>query len=269
MNKYKHSSSLPVNFEGLINARQPQDVFTFFDDFMGCSWALDADSVAIATGTSSAVWDYTLVGVGAANTMGCVDASYAYPSTLGGILRLTTTATDDGGLNLQAAGQQFLLDEGCKLPLYFETRFRVEDASNSDLFIGLSAVDVEIVSSGLVDGTGFLLEEGVLSVHSAESGNEKSTNTAHTMLDGAAASNAGWIRVAFYFDGEDKVIFFIDTTDNGEFEYITTLNVSNKFDYLPDDQTLTPTIELINGATASAEIMDIDYVYCAQQRYHA
>ncbi len=268
MSKFKNHASLPVNFEGLINARQPQDVFTFFDDFMGCSWALDADSVAITSGTASAIWDYTAV-VDDGGGLACADAGFAYKSVLGGVLRITTVGTVDTGHNLQVAGTQFLIDQDINLPLYFEARFRVEDVSNTDVFIGLSAVDTEIVNAGLVDGTGFLLEEGVLSVHSAESDAEKSTASGVTMADGTAASNAGWIRVAFFFDGKDSVSFFIDGNDDGTFDYITTLTVSSTLDYLPDDQALTPTIEMIVGATASAEVMDVDYVYCAQQRYHA
>lgn len=268
MSKYKNRGSLPVNFEGFLNARMPQDVFSFFDDFMGPSWSLDADTVSNVSGTTSNTWTYTAVS-GGGGSLACVDAGYAYKSTLGGILRLTTIGTVDVGHNLQVAGQQFLIDQDCGLPLYFEARFRVEDASNTDVFIGLADVDTEIISTGADDCCGFLLESGVLYAHTAETSLEKSVDTGITEADGAAASNAGWVRVAFYFDGKNTVSFFVDGNDDGEFDFVTSLKVGTTLDYLPDLGTLTPTIEVITGATASAEVCDVDYVLVQQQRYHA
>ena len=253
-----------------MNARQPQDVFSFFDDFMGPTWSLDADSVSTVTTTTSAPWTFTSVGGGAKATCACVDATYSYPSTLGGILRMTTVATADYGGNMQVAGTQFVVDQDVGLPLYFEARFRTADVSNTDIFVGLSAVDTEIITSGADDAIGFLLESGVLYAHTAETSNETSADCAITEADGAATtSNAGWVRVAFYFDGSNSVTFLCDGNDDGVFDYVTTKKVGTGIDYLPDDQALTPTIEMIVGTTASAETADFDYVYCVQQRYHA
>ena len=263
MSKYNVSSSLPTNFEGFINARQPQDVFAFFDDFMGCSWALDADSVAGTTTTASNPWQLTDVSTSAATTHACLDATYSTPSTMGGILAITTTVTTDAGVNLQVAGQQFVVDQDIGLPLFFETRFRVTDVSNADVFIGLSKVDVEIITTGLDDGIGFIMKSGVLYATAAESSTEKEVDCGITETDDQ------WVRARFHFDGGDSVVFSVDSNDDGVFDYVTTLKVSTGIHYLPDDQSLTPTIDVITGTTASAEVVGIDYVYCAQQRYHA
>ena len=267
MSKYKNRSSLPVNMEGFINARQPQDVFTFYDDFLGCTWALDADSVSTTSTTGANVWDYTAVEGG--GTAACVDATYNMLSTLGGVLRITTVGTADDGFNIQVAGTPFVIDADCGLPLYFETRFRTADVSNTDIAIGLSAVDTEIITAGADDFVGFLLESGTLYTHCAETSKEYSVDTGITEADGAAGSNAGWVRGAFFFDGKDTVSFFVDSNDDGEFDFVNSVTVSTTLHYLPDDVTLTPTIEVITGTTASAETADIDYVYCCQQRYHA
>ena len=268
MSKYSQSASLPVNFEGFINARQPQDVFTFFDDFMGPSWSIDADTVATTSTTAAQPWTYTNVGTGI-GSLALVDATYSKLATLGGVLRVTTIGTVDTGANLQVTGQQFVIDQDCGLPLYFEARFRTADVSNTDIFVGLSKVDAEIIATGLDDGVGFLLESGTLYNWLAESSAEKKVSCGITEADGAAATNAGWVRVSFYFDGKNTVSFFTDANDDGEFDFKGSYHVGTTLDYLPDDQTLTPTIEVIVGSTASAETADFDYVLCAQQRYHA
>jgi len=261
--------SLPAGCDGFANARIPQDVFCFFDDFMGCSWALDADTVSGTSGTGANTWDLTDVSTSAATTHAIVDADDLYPSTLGGILRITTTVTVDAGVNLQVAGTHFLIQEDLGLPLYFECRFRTADVSNCDIYIGLADVDTEIITTGADDCVGFLLESGVLYAATAKTSVEKNTDCAITETDGAAASNAGWIRAAFYFDGDNTVSFFVDENDDGEFVHVVDRKVATGTDYIPDDEAMTPTIEVITGTTATAEVADIDYVFCMQQRRKA
>ncbi|MHC4890692.1 MAG: hypothetical protein ACYTEO_14645, partial [Planctomycetota bacterium] len=233
-----------------MNARNPQDVFVFFDDFMGPSASIEPDSDMLTDGTSPC-GPWTLTAVTANSAIGIVDATYTALSTLGGVLRITTVASPDDGTNLQVAGQAFVIDADCGLPLYFEARFRTADVSNTYFFVGLSKVDVEIVTTGMDDAIGFLMESGTLYCSSAESSAEKNVDSAITEADGAATTDAGWVRGKFTFDGNDKVSFFIDDDDDGEFDFITSLTVSTTLDYLPDDQTLTPTIEVITGTTYS------------------
>jgi len=133
MSKYKCHASRPVNFEGFLNARSPMDVVEFLDDFMGPSASIEPDSDMVTDGTSpGGPWTYTAVAGGSA--LAIVDATYTAKSTLGGILRVTTVGTADDGANLQVAGQHFLIDQDCGLPLYFECRFRTADVSNTDIF---------------------------------------------------------------------------------------------------------------------------------------
>jgi len=268
MSKYRNRASIPLNFEGFINARVPQDVFYFFDDFMGPSASIEPDSDMLTDGTSPG-GPWTLTAVTANSAIGCVDATYTALSTLGGILRLTTLASPDDGTNLQVAGTSFLIDQDIGLPLYYECRFRTADVSNTDIFIGLADVDTEIITTGADDCVGFLLESGTLYCHCAESSKEYSVDTAITETDGAATGNNGWIRAAFTFDGANTVTFMVDDNDDGQFDFETSVNVGTTLHYLPDDEALTPTIEVITGTTYTAETADFDYVFCAQQRYHA
>lgn len=268
MSKYKNRASIPTNFEGFINARVPQDVCVFFDDFLGPSMSIEPASDMITDGTSPCgPWCYTAVAGGA--TVDIIDGAYNYLSTLHGVLRVTTVATADDGLNAQVGGTCFAIDQDCGLPLYFECRFRTSDVSNTDIFIGLADIDSEIITTGADDCVGFLLKSGTLYCHTAETSKEYSVDTGITEADGAASSNTGWLRCAFFFDGANTVTFMVDDDNDGVFEFETSVNVGTTLHYLPDDEALTPTIEVITGTTASAGVADIDYVYCAQQRYHA
>ena len=242
-------SSILANFPGIAAARLPQDVYVFFDDFLGAQFSSTTDA---------AIWNQTLIAT-QATTAAILDGTNEAMDEAGGILNLVTDATADEGNNLQVNGEAFGLEAG--YPLYFETRINVGDISNVDMFIGLSHTDAEIVTTGLNDGVGFLLEAGVLYAHAAKDSTEKSVDCAITEADD------DWIRLAFEYDGADTVRFYVAPSDTNEFTLKTTMLLSTVAHYLPDNEMLTPTIEAITGATATAEKMYVDYVYCAQLRY--
>ena len=245
-------SGIPVMVEGMINATTPQDCFVFFDDFLSCSWAV------ISNGTDEAMkWKATVVAQ-AATGLDILSGKDDTPALTGGILSITTEATDNDGENLQSHGEAFGFYTGQWL--YLESRFRVIDADATDVFIGLSIIDAEILSGGVDDKMGFLHKDNVLSSNCEKSGNELSNDLKITEADTL------WMRVAMFYDGGDKVYFFVDDTDNGVFQLKDTREISTVADYICDDMNLTPTIEVINDGGA-VEVVYIDYYYCAQQRY--
>ena len=245
-------SSILTNFPGFAPARMPQDVTVFYDDFQGASWS-DTDHAAR--------WLYTAVAGGAA--LASLDMTDATPDELGGVLSITTVATADDGANLQVTGESFITTQDEKLPLYFEARLQVQDVSNCDALIGLSATDTEIITTNPVDFIGYKLESGTLYAETAEDSTEELTDCSITETD------SDWIRVAFYFDGDDTITFYVDDDDDGDFDYVASRTLSTSTDDVPEDVGLTPTIEVITGTTASAEVALFDYVFCAQQRYNS
>jgi hypothetical protein len=242
---------MPVQVDGMVNPTTPQDIFVFFDDFLSCSWA------TIANGTDEAMkWKSTVVAQ-AATGLDIMVGTDETPKECGGILTITSEATDNDGENLQCHGESFALNSG--YPLYMESRWRNGDVSGMDFFIGLSIVDAEILSGGTTDRIGFDMIAGVLSAIAEKDSTQKTVGADVTEAD------ASWMRSAFFYDGDDTVHFYVDDTDNGNFKEIATLNISTTTDYIPDNMNMTPTIEAINGESA-ANVMYVDYVYVAQAR---
>lgn len=226
------------------------DVVTFFDDFLGVTWDTQADS----TGN---VWLATAVAGGAAVTAN--DGTDGAEDEAGGVCLITTVGTADDGYNMQVQGHAFHLDGG--YPLYFETRLNVGDVSNLDMFIGLSVVDTEIFTGGAANRIGFELSAGTLSVVSEDATAQKTVDCGITEADD------DWIRLAMYWDGL-KAHFYVDTDDSGDFnKHVTSLTAATTADYVPQAFMLTPTIEAITGATATAETLKVDYVLCQQERF--
>lgn len=246
-----NKSGILVDFPGLAGAKSPQDVVVFFDDFLGASWNTSADA---------AVWNETLVAQ-AATGLSILDGTDDAEDEAGGVLCIETEATADDGENLQVNGHAFHFADG--YPLYYEARLNIKDVSNMDLFIGLSVTDAEIITGGASDRCGFELSGGTLSYLSENTTAQKTVDTAITETDDQ------WIRVAFLWDGDNELKFYIDDDDDGEFTHLGTLKADVTAHYVCQDMMLTPTIEAIVGTTATTEIAYVDYVYCAQQRYKA
>lgn len=249
-------SSILADFPGLVNARIPQDVYVFFDDFLGTCFADDGTA-------EQSVWLKTEIATQAVGQCTILDGTDDAEDEAGGILKVTTGATADEGDNLQVNGEAFHLADG--YPLYFEARVNVADVSNLDFFIGLATTDGEIITGSKtteINRIGFELEAGVISALSSTTTLEKRVNTNITETDD------DWIRIAFLWDGDNKVTFYVDTNDNGEFTLKAVLHPDTTADYVQQAIMFTPTIEAITGTTATAEFMYVDYIYCAQQRYH-
>ena len=253
MSTFKQNCGIPIDFEGFQNARNPQDVCVFLDDFVGASWSTTADA---------AIWNETLIAT-QASTGACLDGTDAAQDEACGALKVTTDASADEGDNFQVNGEMFHLENDTGLPLYFEARINVQDVSNLDCFVGLSVTDAEIITGGVTDRVGFELASGTLSAITEKDSTQETTDTAITETDDQ------WVRVAFFFDGTDKVIFSVDDDDDGVFSYVCTRDIDTSTDDVPNDMMMTPTIEAITGTTATAESMYVDYVLCMQARYHA
>lgn len=244
-----NTSSILSNFPGFANARVPQDLFVFFDDFLGSK---------ISSTTDLQLWDWTDITSTAAVVI--ANGTDEARDEAGGFLQVTPVASSGDGANLQVNGEAFHFSTG--QALFFETRVNFQDTSNMEVFIGLSVTDATIFG-GVTDRFGFELSGDVLSVVSEKDSNQKTVDTLIT------ETNNDWIRLAFFWDGVSTVKAYVDTNDNGDWdEEVYTFKTSVTGDYIPDNMMLTPSIEHITGAADEADVLWVDYVYCAQTRYH-
>lgn len=165
----------------------------------------------------------------------------------GGLLLITNTAADNDLVSLQKKGESFRFESG--KALFFEARFKVSDATQSDVVIGLQITDTTPLD--VTDGVFFIKADGAATVNFLVEKN----NTATTASSIATMANDTYIRLGFYYDGSSAVQYFVNGTYTGS--SVTT--------NLPDDEDMTVTIAIQNGE-AVAKTMTVDYVYVAKER---
>jgi hypothetical protein len=165
----------------------------------------------------------------------------------GGLLLITNTAADNDLVSLQKKGESFRFASG--KALFFEARFKVSDATQSDVVIGLQITDTTPLD--VSDGVFFIKADGAATVNFLVEKN----NTATTASSIATMADDTYIRLGFYYDGSSAVQYFVNGTYTGS--SVTT--------NLPDDEDMTITIAIQNGE-AVAKTMTVDYVYVAKER---
>lgn len=165
----------------------------------------------------------------------------------GGLLLITNTAADNDLVSLQKKGESFRFESG--KALFFEARFKVSDATQSDVVIGLQITDTTPLD--VTDGVFFIKADGAATVDFRVEKN----NTATTASAMATMANDTYIRLGFYYDGSSAVQYFVNGTYTGS--SVTT--------NLPDDEDMTVTIAIQNGE-AVAKTMTVDYIYVAKER---
>jgi len=165
----------------------------------------------------------------------------------GGLLLLTNTAADDDLVALQKVGESFRFEAGKKL--FFEARFRVSDATQSDVVMGLQITDTTPLD--VTDGVFFIKADGSTSVSLLVEKN----NTATTTASVATLANNTFVSLGFYYDGVSQIQYFVNGVSAGA--SVTT--------NLPDDEDMTVSFAIQNGE-AVAKTMTVDYVFVAKER---
>jgi hypothetical protein len=165
---------------------------------------------------------------------------------VGGALLLTNDAGDDDVCQLQSAEMFAKLTAGKKL--WFEAKFKVSDATQSDFFIGLASTDTSIIA-GTTDSVGFRKLDGTTSMLSiTEDNTTETTNTAATV----AADT--YMVVSFYWDGVSSVKFAVNRS-------VTAVHTTN----IEQTNKLALTMTLQNGE-AVAKTMTVEYIELVMER---
>lgn len=202
---------------------------TFFDDF--------------DTYTASD-WVVTETGV----------ATQALTDVNGGVLLVTNAAADNDASFSQKVGESFLPASGKKI--FFEARFTVSDATQSDWVVGLQVTDTTPLD--VTDGMYFQKDDGDTNIDfycSKDATTGRLTSTAVT-----TASAAGtYMKLGFYFDGARYITLWKDDVEVYTADLTATLAT-----YLPDTE-LTISFGIQNGE-AVAKTMSVDYLFCAMER---
>lgn len=168
----------------------------------------------------------------------------------GGWLLVTNSDQDDSLCALQKVGESFLMESGKKA--FFKTRFKVSDATQSDLVVGLQVTDTSPLD--VSDGIYFLKSDGAATVDLVCRKN--ATTGSNTKTAVATLSDDTFVTLGWYYDGSGSITYSVNGTVQG------SLGASSS--YLPDTD-LTVSFAIQNGE-AAAKTMTVDFVYAAKQR---
>jgi hypothetical protein len=186
---------------------------------------------------AAADWTVTEVGV----------ATQALTNEDGGVLLVTNAAADDDSSFSQKVGESFLMASGKKA--WFEARLKVSDATQSDWVVGLQITDTTPLA--VTDGIYFRKDDGDANIDFVVI--KDSVATTATAI--AVNADATYIKLSFYYDGVDEIVYFVDGVRQGK---TVTTN-------LPDDEALTVSYGIQNGE-AVAKTMSVDYILAAKAR---
>lgn len=177
-------------------------------------------------------------------------ATQALTAGDGGLLLLTNTAADDDLVALQKTPAAFTFTAGKKT--FFSCRFKVSDATQSDVVIGLQVVDTTPLD--VTDGVYFLKADGSTAISVICRKNATTGSTSASSI--ATLANDTFIELGFAYDGEGKVYYEV----NGN--VVGSLDASSS--YLPDTDC-TVSFAIQNGE-AVAKTMTVDYIFVAKER---
>lgn len=187
-------------------------------------------------------WTITEVEAGAG------DASEAITDEHGGVLLITNDAADNDAVTLQLGGQTAGESIACASGrlVYFETRLKISDATQSDFLAGLVVTDTTPLAH--TDGIIFRKDDGDTALDLSVS----NTSVASTELNVFTVGTT-YMKLGFKVIGLDKVEFWV----NDNLEATISSNVPST--------EIRPTLHIQNGE-AVAKTMSVDYICVAATR---
>ena len=170
-------------------------------------------------------------------------------SSAGGALIITTNDADNDSEELQLKGEAFKLSTSKRA--YFSTRFKLSDATQSDMLIGLTITDTTAITA-VSDGVFFSKDDGDtdLDFRVEKDGTETATAAVATVADDT------FITATFFIDPDRDAVYY--SINNAEPVKVVNTN-------LPDDEELTVTIAVRAGAAAAKSLV-VDYVTAIIER---
>lgn len=165
----------------------------------------------------------------------------------GGLLAIVNDTADDDGTFLQKVGESFTVESGKRL--FFKARLEVLDAEDSDFIVGLAITDSTPLDAS--DGIFFRKDDGDQNLDIVSVKNSVAVSSIAATVESGEVFELG-----FMYDGLGRVYYSFNGTVLGYLEPGASL---------PDDEVLTITVGIQNGA-AAANAMTVDYILAAKER---
>ncbi len=172
-----------------------------------------------------------------------------------GALALTISAADNDSDQIQLTTENFTVTAGKKL--WYETRLKVSDATQSDFVFGLCVLDTTLLGAvdgdGFTDGIYFAKEDGDTQL---DVGVQQDTTTGQSRSTNIATVDTSYHIYGFEYDGVSSTSFWVDG--------VKKATVSSTSAFIPNTP-VTVSFAMMNGE-AVAKVMTIDYVVAAIER---
>lgn len=159
----------------------------------------------------------------------------------GGGLALATGGTEDNGISMQwgkgsdGTGGEWVKPAAGK-NIYFEFKMAIDDATQSDIFIGLSPTDTAITASLPTDVIGFLKADGSTDFTPISRASSSSTTTTSTVTPGTNLTK----KYGFKVTGLTSVEFYVD-------DALVATHTTN----IPTTE-MRPSVEVLTGEANAA-----------------
>lgn len=222
--------------DALSNVGNKTAFYEYFNDFFNFT---------------AADWTITTTEAGAGS------ASEALTNAAGGQLLITNDAADNDHDFFQLPAEAFKLVAGKRF--YFGIRFKTNDATETDIIAGLVITDTTPLAH--TDGIAFIKDDGDTNIDLTVTKDSTETEVAAV---GTLADDT-FVTLEFYYDGRtdtdgaisaDSVVqIFVDGTR------VAAAALTN----MPDDEELTLTFGIQNGA-AAAKTLTVDWVRAFVER---
>lgn len=246
--------STPTRFpHGVTNAAKngPLRNLPIMDPSAAHMWFDDFDNYTLAE------WVITTTEAGAGS------ATEALADADGGQLVITNAAGDNDLDMLQWAGdtgavtETFLLERGKQA--WFKARLKVLEVIQCDWHIGLAITGTDPLPGTITDGVFFSSDDGdaLIDVRAT-----KDTSVTGLIAGIATAVADTFFEVAWYFDGDSELSYYIDGVKLGT---LTLTDTAGVYLDIPDDEELTISFGIQNGTTV-VNSMTIDYILAVKER---
>ena len=225
-------------FENLKMSMWP-DQFTYFDDFN--QGALDATH------------NWTIVKDSSATAAVVADS-------LNGEVNLTSAnTTDNDGASIQAKQESFALPTTAGNKLYFETRVKISDATQTDFLVGFTETFATNPENALLSSNviGFVKVDGTAIVKGTTESGDTQTLVEFADTTKSTMENDTYVTlglVATKNDSTNKVQFFINRNLVGS----STTNIPTA--------NMKVMAMSVSGDTTGTKVTTIDYIMAAQDR---
>ena len=181
--------------------------------------------------------------------------TYTVADTDGGVLAILNGTADNDHQWLMSgtsagAGESYTFETG--KAVWFSTKIKISDATQSDFFAGLViATATDPVGTAPTDGIFFRKDDGDTNIDFVVT--KDSTATTATAI--TTASDDTFVELAFYYDGDSTITYFVADVRAG-----TSVTTN-----LPDDEELAIFYGLQNGE-AAAKTLSLDWIFAAKER---